>query len=114
MLLGGSLFAHADPLRSRSDTASEGWESLVSIRRRSREQFANNRFALLCVFKFSLWFKLCKLVVFHCVPHSMFGWKDILVRTASEIAALLVAISQATMPPLGILIDGSRQRAGNR
>ena len=41
--LGSSLFAHADPLRSRCGTAFDGWESLVGIRRRSREEFANNR-----------------------------------------------------------------------
>ena len=29
--------------------ASKGWESLVSIPRRSREEFANNRFALLFI-----------------------------------------------------------------
>ena len=48
-LLGDSLFVHTNPLRSRSGMASEGWESLVSIRRRSQEEFANNRFALLFI-----------------------------------------------------------------
>ena len=41
--LGSSLFAHADPLRSRCGTVFDGLESLVAIRRRSREEFANNR-----------------------------------------------------------------------
>ena len=49
-LLGGSLFTHTPTsLRTRSGVASEGWESLVSIRRRSQEEFANNRFALLFI-----------------------------------------------------------------
>ena len=42
-LLGSSLFAHADPLRSRCGTVFDGWESLVAIRRRSQEEFVNNR-----------------------------------------------------------------------
>ena len=48
-LLGSSLFMHADPLRSRCGTVFDGWKSLVTIRRRSREEFANNRFALLFI-----------------------------------------------------------------
>ena len=42
-LLGSNLFAHAYPLRSRCGTVFDGLESLVAIRRRSREEFANNR-----------------------------------------------------------------------
>ena len=48
-LLGSSLFTHADPLRSRCGTVFDGWESLVAIRQRSREEFANNRSALLFI-----------------------------------------------------------------
>ena len=36
---------HVAPLRSRPGVASITWESLVSIRRCSREHFANNRSA---------------------------------------------------------------------
>ena len=44
-LLGRGFFAHVAPLRSRPDVAYVMWESLVSMRRCSREEFANNRSA---------------------------------------------------------------------
>ena len=44
-LLGRGFFAHVAPLRSRPGVASIIWESLVSMRPCSREDFANNRFA---------------------------------------------------------------------
>ena len=44
-LLGRGFFAHVAPLRSRPGVASVIWESLVSMRRCSREEFANNRSA---------------------------------------------------------------------
>ena len=44
-LLGRGFFAHVAPLRSRLDVASVIWESLVSMRRCSREHFADNRSA---------------------------------------------------------------------
>ena len=42
-LLGRGFFAHVAPLRSRPGVASVIWESLLSIRRCSREHFADNR-----------------------------------------------------------------------
>ena len=44
-LLGREFLAHVAPLRSRPGVASVIWESLVSMRRCSREDFANNRSA---------------------------------------------------------------------
>ena len=44
-LLGRGFFAHFAPLRSRPGVASVIWESLVSMRRCSREDFADNRSA---------------------------------------------------------------------
>ena len=44
-LLGRGFFAHVAPLRSRPGMASVIWESLVIMRRCSREEFANNRSA---------------------------------------------------------------------
>ena len=44
-LLGRGFFAHVAPLRSRPGVASVIWESLVSVRRCSREHFADNRSA---------------------------------------------------------------------
>ena len=49
-LLGRSFFAHVAPLRSRPGMASIIWESLVSIGGCSRENFADNRFALLFIY----------------------------------------------------------------
>ena len=45
VLLGRGLFAHVVPLRSRPGMASVIWESLVSLHRCSREDFADNRSA---------------------------------------------------------------------
>ena len=44
-LLGRGFFMHIAPLRSRPGVVSIIWESLVSMRRCSREDFANNRSA---------------------------------------------------------------------
>ena len=44
-LLGRGFSAHVAPLRSRPGVASVIWETLVSMRRYSREEFANNRSA---------------------------------------------------------------------
>ena len=44
-LLGRGFFAHVAPLRSRPGVASVIWESLVSMRRCSREHFVDNRSA---------------------------------------------------------------------
>ena len=49
-LLGKSFFAQVAPLRSRLGIASIIWESLVSIDGRSRENFVDNRFALLFIY----------------------------------------------------------------
>ena len=46
-LLGRSFFAQVLPLRMRPGMAFIIWESLVSLGGRSRENFADNRFALL-------------------------------------------------------------------
>ena len=43
--LGRGFFAHVAPLTSRPGVASVIWESLVSMRCCSREEFANNRSA---------------------------------------------------------------------
>ena len=42
-LFGRCFFAHVVPLRSRPGVASVIWKSLVSMRRCSREHFADNR-----------------------------------------------------------------------
>ena len=50
VLLDRGFFAHVAPLRSRPGVASVIWESLVSMRRCSREEFANNRSAQLLLY----------------------------------------------------------------
>ena len=49
-LLGRGLFAHVAPLRLRPGVASIIWESLTSMRRCSREEFANNGSAQLLLY----------------------------------------------------------------
>ena len=49
-LLGSSFFAQVAPLRSRPGMVFIIWETLVSIGGCSRENFADNRFALLFIY----------------------------------------------------------------
>ena len=85
-LLGRGLFAHVAPLRLRPGVASIIWESLVSMRRCSREEFANNGSAQLLLYIYRLFLLLGREVCFQNIHYDGYltCHNDLLLLSPSE------------------------------